>query len=211
MLRIRVLPVILLPAILLSGLTLWYRHHYNKKKKEYEALRADRPSYIVLFFPDDATARSLSATTKNTRNEDHEGNLSVLMFTFQRATRSIDACIFAFSCKEIGDILIDAHRGGIVVRVIADNEQISSSGSQVERLRRAGIQVRHNFTSYLMHHKFAIIDQTFLINGSLNWTLQGVCGNQENVVITDTPEMVVPFMTQFENIWDYYDPEKNVY
>lgn len=205
----RQMSVVLIPTILLSGLALWYRYHYEKKKKDYEALESNKPSYVVLFFPDDATARSLTAATKNKPKEEQEGSLSVLMDTLQRAKRSIDACIFTFSCKEIGDVLINAHRNGIVVRVITDNEQVSASGSQVERLRRAGIQVRHDFTSYFMHHKFAVVDQGVIVSGSLNWTLQGVCGNQENVVITDAPEIVSPFVQQFEKLWDLYDPEKH--
>lgn len=206
---VRQLPFVLLPTIVLSGLALWYRHHYNKKNKEYEALKSDKPFYTVLFFPDDVTARSLAAAKKNTPKEEHEGSLAILMLALQRSKRSIDVCIFTFSCKEIGDVLINAHRCGIVVRCITDNEQVFATGSQVERLRRAGIQVRHNFNSYFMHHKFAVVDQDILVNGSLNWTLQGVCGNQENVVITDTPEMATPFLTQFEKLWDLYDPEKN--
>ena len=199
---------LLLPStILLSGLVLWYRHHYIKKKTEYEALKSRKPSFKVLFFPDDATARSLATAAGKPDGQEHGGNLSELMLTLQRAKRSIDVCIFVFSCKEIADLLIKAHRDGVVIRIITDNEQISTSGSQVERLRRAGVQVRHDSTSYFMHHKFAIVDQEVMACGSLNWTLQGVCGNQENVIITDADEVVSPFAAHFEKLWDSYDPE----
>ena len=62
--------------------------------------------------------------------------------------------------------------------------------SPVEKLRRNGIQVRHNNDSYLMHHKFAIVDKHCLVNGSLNWTQQAVHGNQENVCIQSSPNTV---------------------
>jgi len=198
--------ILLLPTTFLAtGLAVWYRYHYIKKRKESEALQLTKPSYRVLFFPDEATARSF---TSHSEISHHEGSLFVLMNTLQSAERSLDVCIFTFSCKELRDILVRAHRNGVVVRVITDGEQVAASGSQIESLRRAGIQVRHDCASYFMHHKFAIVDEKTIASGSLNWTLQGVCGNQENVVILDAPEVVLPFSKHFERLWDMYDPEK---
>ena len=94
-----------------------------------------------------------------------------------------------------------------MVRVVTDHEQMSSAGSQVEHLRRAGVQVRNDNTAYFMHHKFAVVDGRRLASGSLNWTLQGVYGNQENVIITDTPSLVEPFVERFQILWDMYDPD----
>ncbi len=205
-----------LPTLLISGLALWYSHWYyreRRKRKESQPV-AMESDCKVLFFPDKATARSLSAASSPApESEDsvEEGSLSVLMSTLQEATKSLDVCVFAFSCKELADVLINAHHSGVVIRVITDKEQSFVSGSQVERLRRAGIQVRTDNTSYFMHHKFAVIDKQTLANGSLNWTLQGVCGNQENVVITASPNTVAPFSRQFEILWDMYDPEKLSY
>ena len=45
------------------------------------------------------------------------------------------------------------------MRVVTDSEQITVSGSQIGRLRKEGILVRHDTSSYLMHHKFAVIDE----------------------------------------------------
>ena len=192
-------------TLLATGVAVWYRYHYTKKKRENETLQLTKPSYRVLFFPDEATARSFTSNCEINRRE---GSLSVLMNTLLSAKKSLDVCIFTFSCKELKDVLVCAHQNGVVVRVITDNEQVAASGSQVASLRRAGIQVRHDCVSYFMHHKFAIVDEKILASGSLNWTLQGVCGNQENVVILDAPDVVVPFSKQFERLWDMYDPEK---
>ena len=71
-----------------------------------------------------------------------------------------------------------------------------------------GIQVRYGWTSYLMHHKFAILDHWLLINGSFNWTRQAITGNNENVLITDNPGLVSPYKEEFEKLWDMFDPKK---
>ena len=69
-----------------------------------------------------------------------------------------------------------------------------------------GISVRHNDTSYLMHHKFVVIDQAIMINGSFNWTRHAVNCNNENVLITNEQELVIPFMEEFEKLWTDFDP-----
>lgn len=198
----------ILPPILISGVMLWYSRYRWKKQREQEPPHGPLVSGCkVLFFPDAATAQSLTDSSSGTDCVD-KGSLSVLIETLQSAKKSLDVCVFTMSCKELGEVLINAHSNGVVVRVITDNEQSMVSGSQIERLRKKGIQVRTDNSSYFMHHKFAVVDMKILINGSLNWTLQGVCGNQENVVITNTPDTTEPFNRHFERLWGFYDPEK---
>lgn len=194
-------------SIMISGVALWYSVRKRKQSPRRSESEVAAEENKVLFFPDHLTAQSFSTPSSNVVFD--EGSLSVLLETLHGAKRSIDVCIFAFSCKELGDVLIDAHHNGVVVRVIADNEQATVSGSQIGKLRKKGIQVRTDDSSYFMHHKFAVVDEGILLSGSLNWTLQGVCGNQENVLITAVPDLVAPFIRQFEKLWEKYDPEKN--
>lgn len=158
----------------------------------------------VIFFPDKATATRLSMKRNGLRLQD--SNLMTLMECLQGAKHSLDVCMFTMACRELAEILIKAHQDGIMVRVITDSEQTGTCGSQIRNLRRAGIQVRTDNTTFFMHHKFVLVDRKILINGSLNWTLQGVCGNQENVTISNCLELVEPFTQQFEQLWKMYDP-----
>lgn len=57
-----------------------------------------------------------------------------------------------------------------------------------------------------MHHKFAIVDKKLLITGSLNWTMEAIHSNQENVVIMEDTEYVQPFLDEFERIWEECNP-----
>lgn len=52
-----------------------------------------------------------------------------------------------------------------------------------------------------MHHKFVIIDNEILISGSVNWTKSAFFGNFENIVLTNDPTLVKPFINEFESIW----------
>jgi cardiolipin hydrolase len=57
-----------------------------------------------------------------------------------------------------------------------------------------------------MHHKFVIVDNILIANGSFNWTRQAITGNRENVVITNEPQIVRNFCDEFEKLWIEYDP-----
>jgi len=51
-------------------------------------------------------------------------------------------------------------------------------GSDINDLANAGIPVRlDNDVKSHMHHKFCLIDDKIIINGSFNWTKAAVCTN----------------------------------
>lgn len=59
-----------------------------------------------------------------------------------------------------------------------------------------------------MHHKFVVVDGRVLINGSFNWTIQAVTGNQENVIVTDDIAVTSLFMAEFQRLWEEFGPFK---
>ena len=117
---------------------------------------------------------------------------------------SLDICVYCLNGKDFLEAILSVHERGVPVRVITDNEE---SYVQIATLRKGGVQVRTNVSSScLMHHKFAVIDHSLLITGSLNWTRQGINGNYENVIITDDVEYLGGFTKQFEELWKSFDP-----
>ena len=170
-------------------LYLFWRRRTSKSEATTEA-----PN--VLFFPDTNTGRN------------GRGSRKALFDALSSADRSLSVCVFAFSSWSLVDILVNAHQRGVVVRVITDGEQMRLSTFQVEKLRGSGIQVRHSRSTYLMHHKFAVVDGRRLVDGSLNWTQQGMHGNQENVIVSSDARIVTPFEEHFEKLWEMYNPQK---
>lgn len=53
-----------------------------------------------------------------------------------------------------------------------------------------------------MHHKFAILDDCVLLNGSFNYTRAATDGNQENVLITNNTTIVAAFKAQYQKMWE---------
>uniref|UniRef100_A0A803VRM8 Mitochondrial cardiolipin hydrolase n=1 Tax=Ficedula albicollis TaxID=59894 RepID=A0A803VRM8_FICAL len=115
--------------------------------------------------------------------------LSRLVRRLLSARSSLDLCLFSFSCPQLARAVQLLHRRGVRVRLVTDAQYMGLHGSQIGRLRHAGIQVRHDQHSGYMHHKFAIVDRRMLITGSLNWTTQAIQSNRENVLVVEDAEL----------------------
>lgn len=196
---------------------IWCAWKYRASKKKVARKRIVNK---VMFFPDLATSLQLSSSNSKSSDSlispqereltgdiDH-GSMWELFSALQQARHSIDVCVLVIASQELSDVLIGAHQSGVIVRVVTDDNPMNHR-TQVHRLRHAGIQVRIDETGFLMHHKFAVIDGELLMSGSLNWTTQALCGNQENVILTNEVNLVRPFLEQFELLWEKYDPQQN--
>ena len=135
-----------------------------------------------------------------------EDCLEAIRDEFAHARRRVDVCVFTITDDRIREAMLDAKRRGVAIRVISDNDKSMDEGSDVEPLRRAGIEVRVDETEAHMHHKFAVFDGARLLTGSYNWTRSAARYNQENVVITADASLVAAFAREFERLWGDFDP-----
>lgn len=120
------------------------------------------------------------------------------------ARRRADICVFTIADDEITDAILAAHRRRVAVRVISDDDKRHDSGSDIERLRHAGIAIALDDTAAHMHHKFALFDGRWLLNGSFNWTRSASTANEENLVATNDPQQLRVFAEQFEALWSRF-------
>lgn len=74
----------------------------------------------------------------------------------------------------------------------------------------AGIAVRTDNSSFFMHHKFVIIDNKRLLNGSFNWTRQAITGNQENLLVTSDSQLVCLYKEKFSELWRQYKTKRDL-
>ncbi|CAI2364385.1 unnamed protein product [Moneuplotes crassus] len=120
------------------------------------------------------------------------------------AQESIKVCMYTFTKRELMDCLIEAKKRGIRVQVIMDKESLSTL--YIHELCALGIECTHHnlSNSAKMHHKFAIVDDFILINGSLNWTAKGVKQNHENVMVSSSKVFIKEFTQEFDLLWGKY-------
>ncbi len=144
------------------------------------------------------------ATTARARFSPGSDCPDLIESLLRSARHRVDICVFTITDNRLSSAIEGAHRRGLKVRVISDNDKAHDKGSDVNRLRNAGVQVRVDQTRKHMHHKFAIFDHTTLLTGSYNWTRSAFRENEENIIVVDDPRLVSPFVTEFEQLWDAF-------
>ncbi|KAK7507741.1 hypothetical protein BaRGS_00000706 [Batillaria attramentaria] len=185
------------------------------KSTDKSESRKDGDVMEVFFFPDKeipCKVHFLSETRcfKDSCKYSHrKTSLSELYRYLGSCRRSMDVCVFVMTCVDLADIVVSMRQRGVAVRVITDDEQEKITGSQIWRLRKEGICVRTDHSSNFMHHKFVVVDDQLLINGSFNWTRNAITGNQENVIVTNHTRVVGAFKAEFEKLWEQFDPKNH--
>jgi len=126
-----------------------------------------------------------------------------------QAESFINIAMYIFTDKEIALPLVKARERGVKVRLYLDQDQFDYKYSQSRFLLQKGIKTRISSNKYIMHNKFAIIDNRLLLTGSYNWTFSANNRNDENLMVIDDPEIIALFQNQFEKLWfNKYSPER---
>lgn len=161
----------------------------GRERKEDDAPKVDysKPINESLFFPD--------------TDMDDGWNFDRFLSYLKSASKSIDVCVFTLSDNAIANILRDKHRAGVKVRIMSDNECVHNKGADIKNLAEMGIPVKLDVSEYHMHHKFCVVDDALLINGSFNWTYSASRKNAENITITTHRAFVEDFKEQFAKMW----------
>lgn len=127
--------------------------------------------------------------------------LKAIQQQIRMARRELRVCVFTISDDRITDELLLAHKRGLSIRVITDNDKTLDEGSDIERLANAGVAVRMDMSPNHMHHKFMVADEEALITGSYNWTRSAARFNHENILLTKEHSVIKSFSSHFEELW----------
>ena len=122
------------------------------------------------------------------------------------AERSIHLACFEFNLTPIAAALVAAGKRGVEVRWVTDDEHGLDSDAEKGRgqfalLRAAGIEVKSDTRSALMHDKFIVIDGTVVWTGATNLTVAGMFENDNNVIAIESPELAAIYEREFEEMW----------
>ncbi|XP_017884817.1 mitochondrial cardiolipin hydrolase isoform X1 [Ceratina calcarata] len=118
-----------------------------------------------------------------------------------QAGRSLDVCIYMLTCQSLVKAIVNAHKRGVLVRVILDAHAAENRSSDVAAFHSNGIPVKLERIDGMMHHKFLIVDREIIITGSMNWTMAAFFGNWENLIVSNQNWLVKPFVDEFDRLW----------
>ncbi|MEK6262451.1 MAG: phospholipase D-like domain-containing protein [Planctomycetota bacterium] len=125
-----------------------------------------------------------------------------------QAKKTVDICVFTITDDRLTSAVLDAHRRGVRIRIITDDDKSADLGSDAGQFLQAGIALRVDRSPYHMHHKFAVFDQALLLNGSYNWTRGAAANNEENFIVTSNRRLVAVFSEAFENLWKHFESNR---
>jgi phosphatidylserine/phosphatidylglycerophosphate/cardiolipin synthase-like enzyme len=148
--------------------------------------------------PTPASAPAFAAEACFSPDDDCAGRIIARLAACQS---TLDICVFTITDDRLAEAIIKAHRRGVAVRIITDNDKAFDRGSDITEFESAGIAVRVDKTEFHMHHKFAIFDGKVLLSGSYNWTLGAARDNQENFILTADAALLAAFQREFEKLW----------
>lgn len=126
---------------------------------------------------------------------------AALVTAIDAAQFSVDMAIYHLNLWSVRDALLRAHQRGLAVRLITDNGRMEDR--TIRDLQRAGIAVKSDHGSHIMHHKFAILDGNEVWTGSMNLTLNGVYLENNHFIRILSKEVAENYQVEFEEMWKW--------
>jgi len=166
---------------------------FNQSPNNSSAISANAPvsaGALSVYFtqPDSSKADLLNGGTE-----------TALMTAINQARISVDVAIYQLSLKNITQSLIQAHQRNVQVRVLTDSDHLG--WQQIKALSNAGIAVKGDQRSALMHNKFTVIDNKQVWTGSMNYTYNGAYHHDENLLKLDSIAAASTYNEEFEQLW----------
>ena len=128
---------------------------------------------------------------------------SIIVKSIENAEQSINIAMYSLTDSEISRAIVRAKERGVVIRIYLDSKEVNAEHSKSRFFIKEGIEnIRLSSNRYLMHNKFAIIDNKIVITGSYNWTASAGQRNDENLLVLDEEKIVKKYQDYFYYLWD---------
>ena len=187
------------------------RIHSSEVAEDYEA------EFNEMFL-DDQFGKDAVAATPNPRvtldgtpldiyfsPDDHVQ--AALVDLLDNAQSSIYFLAYSFTADPLGETIRRRAAAGVTVAGVMEADQVASNiGSEYDTFRAAGLDVRRDGNSGLMHHKVMIIDGQIVVTGSYNFTASAETTNDENLIVIYDPAIAGQFMQEFRRVYAAAEP-----
>lgn len=150
-----------------------------------------QPSWIQVYFTDPESPSS---------SHFEDGPDESLAAAIDSARLTVDVAIYNLNLWSIRNALLDAHARGVVVRVVAESDNLD--GEEFQALIAAGIPVLGDRREGSMHNKFVVIDHSEVWTGSMNFTLNGAYDDNNNLICLRAPQIAADYLVEFDEMFD---------
>jgi len=126
------------------------------------------------------------------------GGVQLVVEALSMAKVSILVQAYELTSQEIANAIVAAHARGCVIKVLMDKTMRTSASSKYKTLTTAGITCLFDDKVHIAHNKIFIIDSTYVITGSYNFSLSAEFSNAENILCINCPELA----THYTDNWN---------
>ncbi|MBR1620160.1 DUF1669 domain-containing protein [bacterium] len=109
---------------------------------------------------------------------------------------------FLITHKDITEALIKAKKKNIDVRIIIDANSVNTRNTKHKLLRESGVLLKAENYAGKLHSKTMIIDDEYLILGSMNFSNSGENKNDENMLVIKNPNFAKNYKQFFLYLWN---------
>ena len=120
------------------------------------------------------------------------------------AEERLDIAVFELDSDALRDAIAAAHERGVQVRIVTDDAHgLHNEGdAHLRDLLQAGVPLRDDGRSGLMHNKFVIIDQEMVWTGSWNYTINGAYRNNNHAVVFENATVAAAYQAEFDEMFE---------
>jgi len=111
--------------------------------------------------------------------------------------------IFYLTHKGLAKKLIEAKKRGVEIKIILDATAAGNRYSMHKLLREKGIDIKVENFGGKMHIKSIIVDDKYIVSGSMNLTKAGNSKNDENTLIIKNSNLAQQYKKYFLKLWSY--------
>ena len=128
---------------------------------------------------------------------------SIIIEKIDNAKDFINIAMYTFTDREIAQSILKAKDRGVDVKIYLDRSQVNAKYTKSRYFINNGIKnIRISSNNYIMHNKFAVIDNEMVITGSYNWTASAGERNDENLLVIDDKNIIKEYQNQFNILWN---------
>jgi phosphatidylserine/phosphatidylglycerophosphate/cardiolipin synthase-like enzyme len=133
-----------------------------------------------------------------------------LIVAIGEVQNTLDIAAFEWNNPWLTDAVIAAYQRGVAVRMVVDNEYTVADNQEAvdlgeespfQEIIDAGIPFVDDDRGGLMHNKFMILDGKTVWMGSMNFTMNGIYRNNNNMLVLSVPQAVKAYQGEFDEMF----------
>ena len=179
-------------------------HPYYKNSKEADEIKflnkkTERPSEIK-------NKSEINNNMVQFFSPENPNKLNNIIEKLESAKTSLDIAMYTLTNIQLINTIMKCYNNKVKIRIILDYKMTKRYSWFLKELLENNILIKTNDNEEeTMHHKFAILDNKYIFNGSLNWSENGVTKNHENILFLENEQIVTQFSAQFEELWNKFN------